>query len=81
MDNTTIALEELKQHGYRVTKQRESMVDYLGRNQHRYTAVTILDRYMRTQFPESLTILFIEMSNHLLRWALLKAGCKMIRLL
>ena len=51
MDNTTIALEELKQHGYRVTKQRESMVDYLGRNQHRYTAVTILDRYMRTQFP------------------------------
>ena len=51
MDNTAIALKQLKQHGYRVTKQRESMVDYLGRNQHRYTAVTILDRYMRTQFP------------------------------
>lgn len=45
------ALTELKKNHLKVTKQRKALLSYLLQNQDHYHDVTLVDEYMRKQFP------------------------------
>ena len=45
------ALQLLKSHNYKVTKQRKALLEYLSQHSDSFLSVTSVDAYMRTLFP------------------------------
>lgn len=51
MTEVAAAFQKLKINGFKLTKQRKTMVTYLGEFQHQYIPITKVDQFMRQQFP------------------------------
>ena len=47
-----IAVKILKANGYKITRQRQSLLELLAQSGDRYLELTELDRLMRLQFPK-----------------------------
>ncbi|WP_282708602.1 transcriptional repressor [Ligilactobacillus sp. Marseille-Q7487] len=47
----TEALQVLKRGGYKLTKQRKSMLEYLSRFKHQYVDIKTIDAHMRKIYP------------------------------
>jgi Fur family zinc uptake transcriptional regulator len=47
-----IAIKILKANGYKLTKQRQSLLDILADNEDRYMELTELDQMMRREYPK-----------------------------
>jgi Fur family zinc uptake transcriptional regulator len=47
-----IAIKILKANGYKLTKQRQSLIDILAQNETRYLELTELDQLMRCEYPK-----------------------------
>ena len=47
----TEALRVLKRGGYKLTKQRKSMLEYLSRFKHQYVDIKTIDAHMRKIYP------------------------------
>lgn len=45
------ALHILKENKYKITKQRKSLLTYLSQYEESYVDVTVVDDYMRNQYP------------------------------
>ena len=51
MSEITTAIAVLRANGYKITKQRREMLQYLSGYENRYIPVTQIDEHMRAIFP------------------------------
>lgn len=66
------ALQLLKSHNYKITKQRRTMLEYLSGFRENYVNVTKIDEHMRELFPASVMIRSIAIFANLPKSAFLK---------